>query len=127
MLDNSLELSDLVSFYVPSTWAKDQPIDANEYKKRIDAIAEHFSNLFGGATVAKGIGYYVANDGSLIQEEVSVVSSIVIGDLNNDDLSTVLEIASVYANAWLQESILVTTKDRLWFVESVQEVVSCVV
>ena len=92
-----------LSIYVPSTRNTDQVTDNAKY---VAIIAKTLSSLYGGCSVSKIDGYYVAENGTLIAECIDCVYTFA-----ND--AEKLAKTGNYIARWLkrvmrQESVLVT-------------------
>lgn len=92
-----------LTIYVPSTYGTANQIDNEKYVRQ---ISQMLSAIFGGCSVSKIDGYYVANDGSLVVESVTVVWTF------GSDAEKLGRIGN-YTGRWLkrvmrQESVLVT-------------------
>jgi len=90
-----------VSIYVPTT-IYDKPADMLAAQVAV-WVARRLSSLYGGATKTPGIGYYVADNGSLIIEPVHIVSSL----YDVDNPCAVNRIARVIKRVMSQESVLI--------------------
>jgi hypothetical protein len=68
-------LGNRVAVYVPSTYNVNQVLTNEAAERVVGETARFLSQLFGGATSQTATGYYVASDGTLVTEEVTIVYS----------------------------------------------------
>lgn len=68
-------LTQRVAVYVPSTRDVSEVLTNEAAKEATDRTARFLSELFGGATAQPAVGYYVAADGTLVTENVTIVYS----------------------------------------------------
>lgn len=108
-----MQFSASVSITVPSTVNVDGALSADNVTERVKSVAEFFAAKFGGATAQPANGYYVANDGSLVAESVTIVSAFVGAD--NDGLPYLADFmkntASNFCKVWSQECVLYTVNN----------------
>lgn len=107
-------LNQFVSVYVPGTKGLSGNLSDEERGQYITATARKLTAEFGGATAIPSIGYYIADNGDLIEEKVTIVKSYY------SDKPAALEFALNVA-AWLkselgQELVSVETETGLQFV-----------
>ena len=111
-------LHNFVSVYVPGTnglpGAKKSDLSNSEQSRYAREVALRLSSKFGGATSAPAIGYYVADNGVLVEEPVIIVKAF------HDHVADAFEYACTVA-AWLkselcQELVSVETESGLQFV-----------
>lgn len=110
-------LKQFVSVYVPGTLglpAVKRDLTTAEQKTYTQQVARQLSAKFGGATVTNGTGYYVADNGDLVEETVQIVKSY------HDDTAGAVEFAIELAT-WIkselqQELVSVETESGLLFV-----------
>lgn len=102
-----------VSVYVPSTIDVDKPIDNTEY---VQSVAREFSKHFGGATAQPpSKGFYLAENGELVEENITIVSSF--SKLSKAQTKKIAcGIAENLRNTLRQESVLVTLNQTPIFV-----------
>lgn len=105
-----MQFANTVSLTVPSTVNINNALSADETMRRVENVAQMFSEKFGGATAQAANGYYVAVDGSLIKEDVTIVTAFVAAD--NDRLpylqAFMQNIAQTFCDMWGQECVLYT-------------------
>jgi hypothetical protein len=111
ILDSS-QTMDLLTVYVPSTYAVDAKISQSDFSDRVSLVRHWLANRFGGATTPRSasIGDYIANDGSLVSENVMLVSTYVDPDTLANNAEDVLSFARELREAWAQESIMITVQ-----------------
>jgi len=95
-----------VSITVPGTQGGEK-ISKSEQLQRVGFVGKFMSDTFGGATAVKGLGFWED-----IIEDVFVVSSFVVGELDNGAKSKVVEFAEKLCNKWKQQCVLVTFSDE---------------
>jgi len=111
-------LHNFVSVYVPGTnglpGTEKSDLSNSEQSRYAREVALRLSSKFGGATSAPAIGYYVADNGVLVEEPVIIVKAF------HDHVADAFEYACTVA-AWLkselcQELVSVETESGLQFV-----------
>lgn len=108
-------LSRKVVFYVPSTKNVGEKLNKSERRALVTRVESTFSRAFGGATSTQGTGCYVANDGRLIRESVTLVTSY-HGLETSDALAIVIPLAQAIKNEYGQESIAIETESGIEFI-----------
>lgn len=68
-------LSHKVSVYVPSTQNVNLKLAADAHKNILDSTLRFMSQLYGGATAVEARGAWVSDDGLLVIETVTVITS----------------------------------------------------
>ena len=104
-----------VSLYVPSTHNVGEPLPAGKHEELVDEVASQFSRAFGGATATNGEGFYTAENGELIREHVTIVTSY-HGLETADALAVVIPIARVIKFRYKQKSIAIETEQGIDFI-----------
>ncbi len=104
-----------VTFYVPSTKNVGEKLNKSERRALVTRVETTFSKAFGGATSTQGIGSYVANDGRLIRESVTLVTSY-HGLETSDALAIVIPLAEAIKNEYGQEAIAIETESGIEFI-----------
>ncbi len=108
-------LTKFVSIYVPSTREVNIPLTKEELKAVVNNTAAKMSSQFGGCTATAGIGYYVSNDGILVEEIVTILKSF--HDNNTQDAFTFTQgLANELKVKLTQESVTVENNDGIEFV-----------
>lgn len=108
-------LSARVTLYVPSTFDKGTPLPQGKHESLVREVARQFSKSFGGATCTVGQGFYVADDGELIEEKVTLVTSYHALE-TVQALAIVIPIAQVIKTRYGQESIAIETEQGIQFI-----------
>jgi hypothetical protein len=108
-------LKNRVTFYVPSTQNVGQPLPTRERKALVSRVERVFAQEFGGATRTEGVGSYVANDGSLIQERVTLVTSYHALE-TSEALAIVIPLAQAIKAEYGQEAIAIETEQGIDFI-----------
>lgn len=108
-------LSRKVTFYVPSTKNVGDKLTKSERRALLTRVESTFSRAFGGATSTQGIGSYVANDGRLIRENITLVTSY-HGLETADALAIVIPLAEAIKTEYGQESIAIETESGIDFI-----------
>lgn len=105
-----MQFSASVSIPVPSTVNVDGALLADNVTECVKSVAELFVAKFGGATVQPANDYYVANDGSLVAESVTIISAFISAD--NDSLPYLTDfmqnVAQTLYDMWGQECVVYT-------------------
>lgn len=109
-----------ITMTVPSTRNVDVPIHPVAYDIRIKETCRAFASLFGGFTVTRGRGGYVAKDNGLVSEDVAVVESYTNGaSLHTQQRLTELRAhARECAYVWAQECIAITIDNDMEFISA---------
>jgi hypothetical protein len=108
-------LKNRVTFYVPSTQNVGQPLPARERKALVSRVERVFAQNFGGATSTEGTGAYVANDGRLIRERVTLVTSYHDKE-TREALAIVIPLAQAIKSEYGQEAIAIETEQGIDFI-----------
>jgi hypothetical protein len=108
-------LTSFVSVYVPSTKNCNIPLTRAEVNKYTAKVARHFSAIFGGATVIKATGYYLANDGKLVKETQHIVKSFHAIDAKEAEAIARQEAATL-RDELTQESVTIETNEGIDFI-----------
>ena len=108
-------LSRKVTLYVPSTQNVGKPLPVGKHEALVRDVAKQFSKFFGGATATSGEGFYTADNGELIRERVTLVTSY-HDKSTQEALALVIPIAQVIKTRYGQESIAVETEHGIQFI-----------
>lgn len=102
-----------VSIYVPSN-IQGQQLSDDEHAKIAKLVAKTLSNLHGGATITKGHGGWVDNDGQYVEEPVYIVHSK-FSPKNHSHLAELIlrhnGIADALRTTMNQQSVMVSHRD----------------
>jgi hypothetical protein len=100
--------------YIPSTDG-DRVISAEEFAVRRDQAADLLSSLFGGCRESMATGRYRAKDGSLISEEVAVLTGF--GDADDYERKRKEFLAWLIdkREEWGQEALGFEFEGDLWY------------
>jgi hypothetical protein len=107
-------LTNKVSITVPYTFGTSGLVGEDYRAKILKAVKVSFANKFGGYTEYDAHGGYIAKDGTLVEENVTVVES-----LSNCDIAEIVEythkIAVCVQKLMKQETVLYTVNDIGFF------------
>ena len=104
-----------ISLYVPSTQNKGQALPQGKHERLVSDVAEQFTSLFGGATCTPAEGYYKADNGELIRERITIVTSYHDKETYTA-LALVIPIAQVIKTRYGQEAISIETEQGIEFI-----------
>jgi hypothetical protein len=94
------------SIHVPSTMGVSLPLLPSERTRVVHGMARMLSELAGGCTATEAVGFFVASNGQLVQERVTVLQSYM--DLSTADVRDELhQMAAFLCRALQQESVLI--------------------
>jgi hypothetical protein len=68
--------------FVPSLTRDGTPIDSEYWRNQ---TVETLANLFGGATSVSGVGAWRDDDGTVLREDVNIVTTFMAKDAWNED------------------------------------------
>jgi hypothetical protein len=108
-------LSKRVSLYVPSTQNVGKPMEPGKHERLVQDVAREFSQKFGGATCTPAEGYYTADNGELIRERITIVTSY-HDKSQQEALAIVIPIAQVIKTRYGQEAISIETESGIEFI-----------
>ena len=108
-------LNHRVTLYVPST--ENVKIKLSEVASRqfVERTLRFLSELFGGATAVQASGSWLAGNGGLVIESVTLVYSFTI-TLNVDSLQAIRQYAVQIRDELGQEAVAVEIDGKLYFV-----------
>jgi len=112
-LENMFSLSCNVVVYVPSTYNVDKKIDN---KKQVESVASLLADYFGGSTSEKCKGYYKANSGKMISEDIIKVYAFCDTESLNNNIDNVIAICENLKTEMKQESIALEINNKMYFV-----------
>jgi hypothetical protein len=90
---------------VPSTKAKNKPVNDVVFKSRVKEVKKYLSNKFGGYTSVKGTGGYYSKGKGLIQEKVARVVSFSEKDNYKKNKQALIKKLGSWRKKWGQESM----------------------
>ncbi len=115
--ENIFTLNHRIAFYVPSTQGLDGKITRVHHETRTRQVAVILTELFGGATTSRNQGYYKANSGQIVVEDVNIVIAFTSDDTLATGSQKLLQLAQNKAQEWRQESILVEIDGKAYLIE----------
>jgi hypothetical protein len=104
-----------VTFYVPSTKNVGDKLTKSERRTLVTRVETTFSRAFGGATSTQGIGSWITNDGRLVRESVTLVTSYHALE-TTDALAIVLPLAEAIKAEYRQGAIAIETEQGIDFI-----------
>lgn len=107
------DLNTKVSIYVPSTIEVNKQIDNTVYCKEVQ---NKLSLLFGGATTQDVLGSYICEDGSQVNEIISIVYSFCSTEQLKNNIFEVINICEYLKKEMTQESILLEVNGKVKFI-----------
>lgn len=110
---NATELPIQFSLYVPSTY-KGKKLTAKQYDKRVNSVKRDMSSKFGGDTSVKAEGDYIAHDGKLAEEKVSVVEVSMTKSEYEKNKPLLSRYIFQKKNEWKQDSIGYKFEDNFY-------------
>lgn len=108
-------LENKIAVYIPSTFGVNNPASSETIAFWIEATHRLLASAFGGATSQVALGSWIAKDGSLVTENVTIVYTYA-DTLSNQHLDIVFEFAVALRTAMKQEVIAIEINNRLHFV-----------
>lgn len=108
-------LGQRVAVYVPSTRAVNEPLTTETAEAVVERTARFFSHLFGGATAQPAVGYYVASDGTLVIENITIVYAYT-RRLSRHQRQAVFDYCEVLKAELGQELVTVEVNGKIRFV-----------
>lgn len=107
-----MKLANEVAIFVPSTIGAAEA--SQEMVSRIvDRALVELSSVNGGATVTNGTGAWIASDGTLIKETVTIVSSN-CGEVTLQTLRTLAKLRRFVRESMKQEAVTVRVNGTLY-------------
>ena len=111
-------LKNFVAVYVPGTnglpGTDKSELTHNEQVRYAQETARRLAGKFGGATSAPSVGYYVADNGVLVEENIIIVKSFY--DVAEDAVKFACDVAQWLKNELCQELVSVETESGLQFI-----------
>ena len=106
-------LQSIIKLAVPGTNNVNQLTDTKDY---VVKVMKFFCERFGGATVSKTEGGYIASDGQLVVEPVSWVWSYCTTQQLEMHSAEVVSLAETLCRELHQESVAVIINESMFFV-----------
>lgn len=107
-------LSQFVSVYVPGTLGTAGTLSDEERTRYTRETASKLAAKFGGATAIPATGYYIADNGDLVPETVTIVKSFYSDNAGAFEFA--VEVAAWLKSELKQELVSVETENGLSFV-----------
>lgn len=112
-LQNLFKLSSKVTIYVPATINVNEVIDNTKY---VDETASLLSELFGGATSTKALGYWKSASGELVKEETTMVFAYADEEDMHKNLGKAIDHCYKLLRDMKQESIAMEVNGEMYFI-----------
>lgn len=112
-LKNLVVLSQNVKIYVPSTVNIDQEIDSSEFVKETLCF---LASLFNGSTSYNAFGAWIAQDGKLIKEKVTICESFCNEKQLNESIDIIYDYCLNLKINLNQEAISLEINNKLYFI-----------
>lgn len=113
VLSNLFELSSNVKIYVPSTIDVDQETDNQAMVEHVETV---LAGYFGGATAMQALGSWLAQNGKLVFEKVTVVQSYCTEEQLNSHIEDVVNLALYVKKEMSQEAVSLEVNNKLYLV-----------
>ena len=107
-----MKLSNEIAVFVPSTIGS-APANQELVASVVDQALIELSAINGGATATAGTGAWVASDGTLIKETVTIVSSN-CGEVTMQTLRTLAKLRRLVRQTMQQEAVTVKVNGTLY-------------
>jgi hypothetical protein len=105
-----------ISVYIPSTYGVNGRADKYEVNAAIEEAVELMSELFGGATVTKGIGAWTSDTAGVISESVYIVTSAAF-ELADMDVDRMIDFAEEIRDRFEQEAVTLEVNGAMYFID----------
>lgn len=112
-----------VALYVPSTIDIDKKLPPESAARAVNATMRLLSRLFGGATAMPANGAWLASNGELVIENVTIVYAFA-AELSADAMNEIRYYASAMRRVLGQDAIALETNSGLEFIKAVPELVA---
>ena len=106
-------LTNFVSVYVPSTVDVNTPASQEKIADVIRFVSAKFAAKFGGSTVTTAKGYWIADNGELVEDNITIVKSF---HADEGAFAFACEIAQFVKEALTQEAVTVETNQGIEFI-----------
>jgi len=107
-------LSQKVSLYIPGTVNVNEAASQELIDGWVTAAHTFLAGLFGGATSLRALGSYIANDGTLVTENITVIYAYA-SKVSNSQILSILDFVHGLKTESGQESIGVEVNGTLYF------------
>lgn len=107
-----MKLSNEIAIFVPSTIGS-APASQETVSRIVDQALVALSSVNGGATATAGVGAWIASDGTLIKETVTIVSSN-CGEVTMQTLRTLAKLRRLVRDTMQQEAVTVKVNGTLY-------------
>ena len=107
-----------VSVYVPSTMDVNKPVDNTE---KVLEIIKKLSTIFGGATASNAFGGWVAQNGEVVTEKVTIVYAFCSSEQLSENIDTVYGICLDLKKSMKQEAITLEINGQVKFISQKYE------
>lgn len=108
-------LRERAAVYVPGTRNISEPLSPEDVKQAVDETARFLSSLFGGATALPAQGYYVATDGALVSENITIVYSYT-EHVSTEQYGKIKLFAEQLRNTYGQEAVTIEVNGAIEFI-----------
>lgn len=112
-LKQYVKLGTKITIYVPATVNVNETIDNMPFVNR---TAELLSNLFGGATSTKVLGYWVSDKNGLVTENTTMVFAYTDSATLEKEIQNVLNWAMILKKEMSQEAIALEINGEMYFI-----------
>ena len=99
----------LVKYYIPSKDSEGNPLDSELSDKYKNEVIAYNSRVNGGCTEYQATGYYLAENGTLIAEPITVIDSFGASILPKSKIAHYRKILN-------QESMMYSIDDKAYFI-----------
>jgi len=108
-------MNQYIAVYIPGTKDINHKLPARERLIISRRIARELSGLYGGCTSVPSTGYYVSNDGQLIEERITIIKSY-HNTPPGEALESARRIARELKIELSQESVTIESNDGIEFI-----------
>lgn len=112
-LKNCIKLSSIVKIYVPSTKEISKKNDNSDWINKSLAL---LSSCFGGATASSALGAWVANDGRLVKEGITLVFAYAMQEALENSIDAIYEFCLDMKTELSQEAIALEVNGELYLI-----------
>lgn len=112
----AFELPIETATYVPSTDKKSTKISDDEYKERVREVEIYLSKTFGGKSSTEVRGGYQADDGSFIEEDITVVKAFAGRNAFKRNRAKLYKKIRSWGKKWGQEAMGLEIEGDLFYI-----------